>query len=360
MKLRTRISLLTSILLIMCCMILSILNAASTHTMMDNIRALEAGSQSFSSYTRLKAYNTHEERNDERLLIGFAAVILFGGACSYVTAYFALRPLRRMAGRMEEFSAEDLSMRIPIPRTGDESEHLVRAFNSMADRLEQSFLREKRISDSMAHEFRTPLAVLLAKYELFEMKGDRVGRDDMKALFSLSKQKVEYLSSITTKLLDLNRKLRSADFSEESMDGILEDVILLHEESAGKKGIRLAAVPSGAYLRCDRDLFLQMLSDVVDNARKYTPDHGRVSVETSSHDGRLIIRIRDTGIGIPDGSKSMVFEPFYRVDASRSRETGGSGLGLVFASDVVKLHEGTVEVGDNPGGGTVFSLSFPL
>ena len=358
MKLRTRISLIITAFLLISSTILYAWNMTSTHSMVDNIREIE--SEEGSSFKRLTMIDTHEEDNDDRLLYGFVLVIAGGAAISYFVTGFALQPISELTDKISRYNPEDLDKHIQIRHKGDDDiSSLLNAFNDMSDRMNSAFQREKRLSDSIAHEFRTPLAVLLSKYEVMEMKGDDVSQDEMKELIRLSKEKVEYLSSITSKLLVLNRELRAGSVDSISMDEIFEDLLLMHEENAEKRNIELEFHSDGTVLNVDMDLFTQMLSNFLENAIKYTPEGGKVSLDAESVEGNIVIRIKDNGIGIPDEHKSLVFEPFYRVDKSRSRATGGSGLGLVFAKEVINLYHGNVDIEDNIGGGTVFTLTFP-
>ena len=190
------------------------------------------------------------------------------------------------------------------------------------------------------------------------MKGDNVTPEELRSLISLSKEKVEYLSSITSKLLVLNRELRAGSSEVISIGDIFEDLSLMHEDNAEKKNMTLGFQSDEIIINVDVDLFTQMLSNFLDNAIKYTPFGGHVSMVASTLGNDVVIKVIDDGPGIADEHKGLIFEPFYRVDKSRSRATGGSGLGLVFAKEVIDLYHGKVEILDGEDGGTVFVLTF--
>ena len=360
MKLKTRIAAITTLVLVICCVLLYLWNMTSTSAMVDNIRLLEPVHTAASDmrYARLQVIDQQESSNQVRLLLGLGAVVVIGSVLSYFSANLAMKPVRDLTKTIEQFRTTDLKKELPLPKTKDESYELMQAFNEMIHRLNSSFEREKRISANIAHEFRTPLAVLLTKYEVLEMKqSDCV--DDYKKVVSASKQKVEHLSRITSDLLGLYRQTHTTKNQLFDLSGLLLEIQGNCLVMAKENEISLKTDCPSVNILADRLLFGQMLSNLIENAIKYNTARGSVAVSVSAKEGTLQIMVQDTGIGIPDEKKPFVFEPFYRVDISRNKQYGGTGLGLAFVKEVVDLYGGSISVKDVLPSGSLFFLSFP-
>lgn len=360
MKLKTRIAAITTGTLAICCVFLCLWNMLSTSAMMNNIRLLEKsqGTMEEVRYTKLQAFDQQENRNQARLLLGLAAVVVFGGVLSYFAADLAMKPIRNLTQTIQNFRTSDLKSELPLPKTKDESYALIRAFNEMIHRLNHSFDREKRISANIAHAFKTPLAVLLTKYEVLEMKHPQTLEDYKKAVAS-SKEKVEYLAKITADLLALYRQTNAV------INQIFDLMDLFHQIEtdcnplAVKKRVTLVLDCTPLNIVADRLLFGQMLYNLVENAIKYTCPGGQVWVASHAKDDILTISVRDTGMGISDEQKPFVFEPFYRAIPSASTVHTGSGLGLTFVKEIVQLYRGDIRLEDAIPTGSLFTITLP-
>lgn len=360
MKLKTRIAVITTGVLVLCCVLLYLWNAASTNTMMDNIRLLEPSPTTTSEarYARLQALDQQESNNQTRLLLGLASVVILGGTISYFAANLAMKPVRDLTKTIQQFRTTDLKTELPLPKTKDESYDLILAFNDMIHRLNGSFDREKRISANIAHEFRTPLTVLLTKYEVLEMKHSE-SVEDYKKVVSVSKEKVEYLSKITSDLLALYRQIHQVNNNRFDLSELLQEIEDNYLILAREKNITLVCESPSVFVFADRLLFGQMLSNFIENAIKYNTPGGKVTVCAQTAEKELTISVQDTGIGIPDDKKPFLFEPFYRIEQSRNKLYGGTGLGLAFAKEIIQLYRGDVCIKDIEPTGSIFILTFP-
>lgn len=360
MKLKTRIAVITTSVLALCCVLLYLWNAASTNTMMDNIRLLEPppAANGEAKYARLQAMDQQERNNRTRLLLGLASVVILGGAISYFAADLAMKPVRDLTKAIRQFRTTDLKTELPLPKTKDESYDLIRACNEMIHRLNSSFDREKRISANIAHEFRTPLAVLLTKYEVLEMKHSE-SVEDYKKVVSVTKEKVEYLSKITSDLLALYRKIHQVNNERFDLSELIQEIEDNFLVQAREKNITLAMECPCVSVFADRLLFGQMLGNFIENAIKYNHSGGSVTVSVSTGEKVLKISVRDTGIGIAEDKKPFLFEPFYRIEPSRNKLYGGTGLGLAFAKEVIQLYRGDICIQNAEPTGSIFVLTFP-
>lgn len=349
----------TTGVLVLCCVLLYLWNAASTNTMMDNIRLLEPSPTTTSEarYARLQALDQQESHNQTRLLLGLAFVVVIGGTISYFAANLAMKPVRDLTKTIQQFRTTDLKTELPLPKTKDESYDLILAFNDMIQRLNQSFDREKRISANIAHEFRTPLTVLLTKYEVLEMKHSK-SVEDYKKVVSASKEQVEYLSKITSDLLTLYRQVHQVKNESFDLSELLQELIGNYLDLSKERKITLKWESPSLIVFADRLLFGQMLSNFIENAIKYNQPDGSVTVSVCTEEKNVTISIQDTGIGIPEDKKPFLFEPFYRVDPSRNKLYGGTGLGLAFAKEIVQLYHGYIRVENVKPSGSVFILTF--
>ncbi|HEY7206394.1 MAG TPA: ATP-binding protein [Methylomirabilota bacterium] len=287
--------------------------------------------------------------------VGLAAL---GGA---IIARIALRPLDRMTRTARRISAEDLSERVERPRTGDELDRLAETMNDMLARLEQAFAQSRRFAADAAHELRTPLAALRGTTEV-ALRGDRSPAEYRKVLTS-SLEEVERLIRLSEDLLLYSRALAGPEPAGERVD--LEPLLLEGLDAGARLGqaagvsVRIeSAAP--AVVRGDPTALRRALLNLVENAVKYTPRGGKVELSLVAGDGTAALTVADTGIGVDPADAERVFEPFVRLDAARSRDTGGAGLGLAIARSIVAAHRGTLTLESRPGSGSRFTIRLPL
>lgn len=287
--------------------------------------------------------------------VGLAAL---GGA---IIARVALRPLDRMTRTARRISAEDLSQRVERPRTGDELDRLAETMNDMLGRLEQAFAQSRRFAADAAHELRTPLAALRGTIEV-ALRGDR-SPDEYRQVLASSLEEAERLIRLSEDLLLFSRALAAPEPGRALVDleALLLDVFDVGARLGQAAGVSVrieTAAP--ALVQGDATALRRALLNLVENAVKYTPGGGKVELSLVAGDGTATLAVSDTGIGVDAADAEVIFEPFVRLDAARSRDTGGAGLGLAIARSIIVAHRGTISVESRPGSGSCFSIRLPL
>ena len=286
-------------------------------------------------------------------LWGMAAlflVLILGTGATWLMAGHVLKPLKELSSAIEEISGNDLSNRVEIQGGQDEIGRLARSFNHMMDKVSASFERQKRFSASAAHELKTPLATILVNLEVLELDG-KTSPDRMEKVLTIVKANTE-------------RMIRLVEDHEMEEEVELGEVfaITLYELSPliRKKDLTVSIENTpDISLTGNRIMLYRVISNLLENAAKYNREHGSISIVTGREDNDVTVKIEDTGIGIPEEALPHIFEPFYRVDQSRSRTVGGAGLGLPLVKDIVEKHGGEVAVKSTAGEGTTFILRFP-
>ena len=287
-----------------------------------------------------------------------AAVTLLSGILAYFVSGRALKPLRSFASQVEQVQLNNLAdMRIDedvIP----EFRQLSRSFNQMLERLNNAFAAQRQFTGNAAHELRTPLALMQARIELFAAEHPSMPPETAEFL-TLLREQTERLTQMTKTLLEMsalqsvprNDRIQLAPMMEE----ILTDLAPLAE----KNGITLTCDGDGAMTGSD-GLLYRLLFNLTENAIKYNHPGGTVRLTVQEEAARLVIRVSDTGCGIPESYRESIFQPFFRVDKSRSREYGGVGLGLSLVWAIVELHGGSVCVEDSSEAGTTIAVQLPV
>lgn len=295
-------------------------------------------------------------------LWGMAAlflVLILGTGATWLMAGHVLKPLKELSSAIEEIGGNDLSNRVEIQGRQDEIGRLARSFNHMMDKVSASFERQKRFSASAAHELKTPLATILVNLEVLELDG-KTSPDRMEKVLTIVKANTERMIRLVE---DLMRLTSDKDHEMEEKVELSEVfAITLYELSPliRKKDLTVSIENTpDISLTGSRVMLYRVMSNLLENAAKYNREHGSISIVTGRDDNGVTVKIEDTGIGIPEEALPHIFEPFYRVDQSRSRAVGGAGLGLPLVKDIVEKHGGEVKVKSAAGEGTTFILRFP-
>jgi heavy metal sensor kinase len=286
--------------------------------------------------------------------LGLAAT---GGA---LLARSALRPVDEMSRDARRITAEDLSRRIAPSGTGDELDHLAETLNAMLARLEAAFAQVRRFAADAAHELRTPLTALKGGMEV-ALRTERPA-EAYRAVIRSSLEEVERLIRLAEDLLLLSRFSAGAPPPRDRVDlePLVVDVFDVGVRLAEGRGVtvRLGDVTPATAVG-DATALRRALLNLVENAVKYTPAGGKVELSLAAEDGCAAIAVSDTGVGIPPEDAERVFQPFVRLDAARSRATGGAGLGLSIARSIAVAHGGSLDVVSRPGAGSTFMLRLP-
>ena len=286
-----------------------------------------------------------------------AAVTLLSGILAYFVSGRALKPLRSFTSQVEQVQLNNLAdMRIDEDAIS-EFRQLSRSFNQMLERLNNAFSAQRQFTGNAAHELRTPLALMQAQLELFSVEHPDV-RPETAEFLTLLREQTERLTQMTKTLLEMsnlqqvarNEQLQLAPMVEE----IFTDLVPLSE----KRNVTLEAEGDAALTGSDA-LIYRLLFNLTENAVKYNRPGGSVRIELAQRQEKCIIRVSDTGCGIPEEYQRSIFHPFFRVDKSRSREYGGAGLGLSLVWEIADLHGGSVWVEKSSDKGTTIVVELP-
>lgn len=295
-------------------------------------------------------------------LWGMAAlflVLILGTGATWLMAGHVLKPLKELSFAIEEIGGNDLSNRVEIQGRQAEIGRLARSFNHMMDKVSASFERQKRFSASAAHELKTPLATILVNLEVLELDG-KTSPDRMEKVLTIVKANTERMIRLVE---DLMRLTSDKDHEMEEEVELSEVFAITLDELSPlirKKDLTVSIENTpDISLTGSRVMLYRVMSNLLENAAKYNREHGSISIVTGRDDNGVTVKIEDTGIGIPEEALPHIFEPFYRVDQSRSRAVGGAGLGLPLVKDIVEKHGGEVTVKSAAGEGTTFILRFP-
>lgn len=296
-----------------------------------------------------------------QLLLGIPLLLLLAGLGGYFLADRALHPIKKIAHTAQEITAQDLSSRLAYIGSLDEIGELAKTFDQMLERLQSSFERERRFIDDAAHELRTPLTVLKGQIEV-ALNWSRTPAEYEEKLQELLSQ-VDQLIRLSNALLFLSRSDQNqlsfapASFNlREPLEVLVEQIRPLANEKSLSINTKM---PSEIPVYGDHDHLISLFINMLDNALKYTPIGGQITIEADNGEGGSQVHIHNTGARIPPQHLSHLFERFYRVDADRSSQTGGSGLGLAFAQEIARLHGGQITVKNDTDQGVTFSVRLP-
>ncbi|MDP2703227.1 MAG: ATP-binding protein [Candidatus Rokubacteria bacterium] len=284
-----------------------------------------------------------------------------GAAGGAVLAGRALRPVREMSGAARQITAEDLHRRLARRGADDEIDHLADTLNTMLAGLEAAFAQAKRFSADAAHELRTPLTALKGEMEV-ALRAARSPEEYRRVLHS-GLEEVEHLIRLVEDLLLFSRSAAALRPPPERVE--LEPLVLEALEAGARRAqgtgvtVRADALEPAAVLG-DAGALRRALGNLVDNAIKYTPAGGKVELSLVAGEGQARVVVRDTGIGIDPADAARIFDPFVRLDAARSRDAGGAGLGLALVRAIVDAHGGAIAVDSTPGAGSRFTIRLPL
>lgn len=368
---RLRLTILSMLLLTICCVILTLILNFSANQMANTIEAMpilpaaEAGVDDLPMDFGSAAMETTpaQTANSQQARLQFlyqsiaymVAVVLVGGALTYYIAGKALQPLYALNRQMKNRTEHNLSERLPIPESHDEIADLTFSFNEMSCKLDEAFAAQKRFAQSAAHELRTPLTVLKTKVDVFGKKPTHTAEEYDQLLGVISKH-TNRLSELVKDLLELTN-MDALDCSDMiAVKTMLTDISKELYDLTKDKNIAITIHCEEQTVCGNKSLLHRAFYNLIENAIKYNAPNGQIVMLVSKDENHTVITIADTGIGIPAELQKHIFEPFFRVDKSRSRQMGGAGIGLATVKSIIAKHGGEVTVSDNIGGGTVFKI----
>lgn len=369
-SLRWRLTILTSLLITMCCVGLSILLGVSAYQMANTIEAIPVQpAQSIDGLFHapmlpleppVSSETARQARGDyryESAIFTVVAVVL-GGVLTYYVAGKALDPVKTLSEKVKNIHIHNLNETLEVPPTRDEIAELARSYNDMAEKLNRAFSVQKRFSADAAHELRTPLAVMQTKLDVFHKKGQHTP-EEYQALTASFQTQLGRLRNMVAELLDMANMEEDWSVEQVALLEVLENVKSDLSCVAEEHNVAVTLSGAACVAQGNPSLLHRAFYNLVENGIKYNVPGGQVDIEVCCGVEQVEVSISDTGCGIPPALQEQVFEPFFRVDKSRSRKMGGAGLGLSMVDAIVRQHGGTVSVTDREGGGSCFTVTLP-
>ena len=392
-SLQLKLTLLLSLLMIVSCVLMYFFISHSAVSGMDGLQNYmikvdpQDGDSPITFNVDPKALFTQFEQEIQetkedfllRSVIATTIIILLSSVCTYFLTKKTLTPLQKLTSEVSQIQAQNLSTQLAVPNSKDEIAQLTSSFNEMLARLDNAFSTQKQFSANAAHELRTPLAVLQTNLEVFEKKQEPE-MVEYQQLFTMIKEQTARLSQLVGTLLDMTNLKSVPRTDHVSLEELVDEVFCDLDPVAEKAGISIHFDDSssqdwhtdvhtpdasalnnnirnitGSYV-----LLYRAVYNLVENAIKYNRPNGSVTVSVKEKNGQAMILVKDTGIGISPENQKKIFDPFFRVDKSRSRAMGGAGLGLALVDSIAREHGGSVKVLESNEKGSIIALMLPV
>ena len=373
-SLQWRITLMTALLIGLTCIAMNLMLCSSGVYYMDRIAdALRGGGTVIITDEGTASFDPQFAEPGEELTIVVdgvqgrfrttnwyitAVVTVLSGILAYFVSGHALKPLHSFASQVERVQMNNLAdMRIDEDAL-PEFKQLSQSFNQMLERLNDAFAAQRQFTGNAAHELRTPLALLQAQLELFSAEHPDMQPETAEFL-SLLREQTERLTRLTKTLLEMSNLRQVARNERIRLAPMIEEIFTDLAPLSDKCGVTLTAEGDGIMTGSDA-LIYRLIFNLTENAVKYNRPGGSVRVSVAQESEKLLIRVSDNGCGIPEEYQQSIFQPFFRVDKSRSREYGGAGLGLSLVWEIADIHGGSVRVEESSKNGTVIAAEFPI
>ena len=311
----------------------------------------------FATDFSVQVYNNKADYRKNSLIIS-AVLALLGGVATYFISGHALRPIREFSDKIEKVQAQNLADSRIEENQVKELNQLSVSYNRMLERLSDAFEIQRQFTANAAHELRTPLALMQVQLDLYHSNGHPDNDADTVQMIKMVTEQNDRLSKMVKTLLDMSELQTVGRDDEIILDALVDEVLEDLEPLAEGKNIRLIGKCKDITMVGSDILIYRLVYNLVENAIKYNHSGGQVTVTADRKENHVYLSVEDTGAGIPEELKERVFEPFFRVDKSRSRELGGVGLGLALVREIVRVHDGSITVKSNPSGGTIFEVVF--
>ena len=313
----------------------------------------------FANDFSIQAYNNKADYKKNSLLIS-AILALIGGVVTYFISGHALRPIREFSDKIEEVQAQNLADSRIEENKVKELNQLSVSYNKMLERLSDAFEIQRQFTANAAHELRTPLSLMQVQLDLYNSTRHPDNDADTLQTIKMVTEQNGRLSKMVKTLLDMSELQTVGRDDEIMVDALVDEVLADLDPLAQEKNIKLTGKCKNITMVGSDILIYRLVYNLVENAIKYNHPGGQVTVTAYRKEKHVYLSVEDTGNGIPEELRERVFEPFFRVDKSRSRELGGVGLGLALVREIVRVHDGSITVRSNPSGGTVFDVILPL
>ena len=311
----------------------------------------------FADEFSVQVYNNKADYKRNSLIITVLLALL-GGVVTYFISGHALRPIREFSDKIEEVQAQNLSDSRIEENNVKELNQLGVSYNKMLERLSEAFEIQRQFTANAAHELRTPLALMQVQLDLYNSASHPGNDADTLQTIKMVTEQNDKLNRMVKTLLDMSELQTVGRDDKIILDAIVEEVLADLEPLAVEKNIKLIGKCEDATMIGSDILIYRLVYNLVENAIKYNHPLGQVTVTAYQRNKHVYLSVEDTGSGIPKELRERVFEPFFRVDKSRSRELGGVGLGLAFVREIVRVHDGSICIKSGKTGGTIFEVTF--
>ena len=311
----------------------------------------------FANDFSVQVYNNKEDYRKNSLIIS-ALLAILGGVATYFISGHALKPLREFSDKIEEVQIQNLAdSRIEESKI-KELNQLSVSYNKMLERLQDAFEVQRQFTANAAHELRTPLSLMQVQLDLYHSTQHPGSDADTLQMIKMVTEQNDRLSKMVKTLLDMSELQTVGRDEQIIMDDLVDEVLEDLEPLAQEKNIKLIGKCKDITMVGSDILIYRLVYNLVENAIKYNHPGGQVTVTAYKEQTHIYLSVADTGSGIPKELRERVFEPFFRVDKSRSRKLGGVGLGLALVHEIVRVHDGSITVKSNPSGGTILEVIF--
>ena len=311
----------------------------------------------FADEFSIQVYNNKADYKRNSLIITVLLALL-GGVVTYFISGHALRPIREFSDKIEEVQAQNLSDSRIVENNVKELNQLGISYNKMLERLSEAFEIQRQFTANAAHELRTPLALMQVQLDLYNSASHPGNDADTLQTIKMVTEQNDKLNRMVKTLLDMSELQSVGRDDKIILDAIVEEVLADLEPLAVEKNIKLIGKCEDATMIGSDILIYRLVYNLVENAIKYNHPLGQVTVTAYQRNKHVYLSVEDTGSGIPKELRERVFEPFFRVDKSRSRELGGVGLGLALVHEIVRVHDGSIRIKSGKTGGTIFEVTF--
>ena len=311
----------------------------------------------FANDFSVQVYNNKADYKRNSLIITVLLALL-GGVVTYFISGHALRPIREFSDKIEEVQAQNLSDSRIEENNVKELNQLGISYNKMLERLSEAFEIQRQFTANAAHELRTPLALMQVQLDLYNSASHPGNDADTLQTIKMVTEQNDKLNRMVKTLLDMSELQTVGRNDKIILDAIVEEVLADLEPLAVEKNIKLIGKCEDATMIGSDILIYRLVYNLVENAIKYNHPLGQVTVTAYQRNKHVYLSVEDTGSGIPKELRERVFEPFFRVDKSRSRELGGVGLGLALVREIVRVHDGSICIKSGKTGGTIFEVTF--
>lgn len=311
----------------------------------------------FADEFSVQVYNNKADYKRNSLIITVLLALL-GGVVTYFISGHALRPIREFSDKIEEVQAQNLSDSRIEENNVKELNQLGISYNKMLERLSEAFEIQRQFTANAAHELRTPLALMQVQLDLYNSATHPGNDADTLQTIKMVTEQNDKLNRMVKTLLDMSELQTVGRDDKIILDAIVEEVLADLEPLAVEKNIKLIGKCEDATMIGSDILIYRLVYNLVENAIKYNHPLGQVTVTAYQRNKHVYLSVEDTGSGIPKELRERVFEPFFRVDKSRSRELGGVGLGLALVHEIVRVHDGSICIKSGKTGGTIFEVTF--